>query len=80
MTGGGGKEWINGETIAGMALVLMALLFFWGAAVNPIWAQVVLATYAILAIGAGFIILGVITIRRTNRAHSEEKRGDVHRY
>ena len=80
MTGGEGKEWINGETIAGMALVLMALLFFWGATANPIWAKIVLATYAILAIGAGFIILGVITIRRTNRAHSEEKREGVHRY
>ena len=80
MTGGGGKEWINGETIAGMALVLMAILFIWGAAVNPIWAQVVLASYVILAIGAGFIILGIITIRRTNRVHSEGERGGVHRY
>jgi hypothetical protein len=80
MTGGEGKQWINGETIAGIALVLMALLFIWGATMNTFWARVLLADYAILAIGAGFIILGVITIRRTNRAHSEEERGDVHQY
>jgi hypothetical protein len=80
MTGGAGKQWINGETIAGIALVLMALLFIWGATMNAFWARVLLADYVILAIGAGFIILGVITIHRTNHAHSEEERGDTHRY
>jgi hypothetical protein len=78
MTGGGGKQWINGETIAGIALAFMALLFIWLATMNAVWASVVLAAYLILAIGIGFIVLGVMTIRRTNRMHSEE--GHTHSY
>lgn len=78
MTGGGGKQWINGETIAGIALVFLALLFIWLGTMNAVWASVVLAAYLILAIGIGFIVLGVITMRRTNRMHSEE--GHTHSY
>ncbi|MDQ3848055.1 MAG: hypothetical protein M3261_03770 [Thermoproteota archaeon] len=78
MTGGGGKEWINGETIAGIALVLLALLFIWAATMNAIWARILLADYVILAIGVGFIILGIITIRRANHPHSQE--GHTHSY
>jgi hypothetical protein len=37
-----------------------------------------LADYLILAIGVGFIVLGIITMRRTNRMHSEE--GHTHNY
>jgi hypothetical protein len=80
MTGGAGKQWINGETITGIALVFMALLFIWAATRNAVWARILLADYVILAIGVGFIILGVITINRTNRAHSEEERGDTRYY
>jgi uncharacterized membrane-anchored protein len=78
MTGGGGKQWINGETIAGIALAFLGLLFIWLATMNAVWASVVLAAYLILAIGVGFIVLGVITMRRTNRMHSEE--GYTHSY
>ena len=80
MTGGTRKQWINGETITGIALVLMALLFLWAATMNAIWARILLADYVLLAIGAGFIILGVITIRRANRAHTEEESGHRRRY
>ncbi|MDP8902840.1 MAG: hypothetical protein M3M86_03620 [Thermoproteota archaeon] len=72
MTGGGGKQWINGETITGIALVFLALLFIWAATMNAVWARILLADYLILAIGVGFIVLGIITMRRTNRPHSEE--------
>ena len=78
MTGDGGKQRINGETIAGIALVFLALLFIWAAIVNAVWARIVFAAYLILAIGAGFIVLGMITIRRANRMHSEE--GHTHNY
>ncbi len=78
MTGGGGKQWINGETITGIALVFLALLFIWAATMNAVWARILLADYVILAIGAGFIALGIITMRRTNRTHSEE--GHAHNY
>ena len=78
MTGGEGKQWINGETITGIALVFLALLFIWAATMNAVWARILLAAYLILAIGVGFIVLGIITIRRTNRMHSEE--GHTHNY
>jgi type IV secretory pathway VirB3-like protein len=70
----GGKEKINGETITGMALILMALLFIWAGTMNSTWATIYLVDYIILAIGIGFLALGIITIQRTNRArlsHSE---------
>lgn len=73
MTGGAGKQWINGETIAGIALVFMALLFIWAGTQNPVWAKILLADYLILAIGVGFIIVGIMAIRRTNRPPSERK-------
>ena len=79
MTGGGGKQWINGETITGIALVFLALLFIWAATMNAVWARILLADYVILAIGVGFIILGIITMRRTNHPPSEEE-GHTHRY
>lgn len=78
MTGGGGKQWINGETITGIALVFLALLFIWAATMNAVWARILLADYLILAIGVGFIVLGIITMRRTNRPQSEE--GHAHGY
>jgi hypothetical protein len=78
MTGGGGKQWINGETIAGIALVILALLFIWAATMNAVWASILLADYVILAIGVGFIVLGIITMYRTNRPPSEE--GHTHGY
>ena len=78
MTGGEGKQWINGETITGIALVFLALLFIWAATMNAVWARILLAAYLILAIGVGFIVLGIITMRRTNRMHSEE--GHTHNY
>lgn len=78
MTGDGGKQRINGETIAGIALVFLALLFIWAAIVNAVWARIVFAAYLLLAIGVGFIVLGMITVRRANRMHSEE--GHTHSY
>ncbi|HEX2106431.1 MAG TPA: hypothetical protein VHF28_01755 [Nitrososphaera sp.] len=78
MTGGGGKEWINGETITGIALVVLALSFIWLATMNAVWASILLVDYVILAIGAGFIVLGVVTIRRKNRPKPEE--GHTHSY
>jgi len=71
MTEGGGKQRINGETIAGIALVFLAILFIWAGTMNPVWATVVIADYLILAIGVGFIIVGAMAIRRTNHPQSE---------
>ena len=68
-----GKERINGETIAGIALVFLALLFLYAGTVNPAWATIMLADYVILAIGVGFIVLGVVTIKRSNNPSSQRK-------
>ena len=73
MTEGGGKQRINGETIAGIALVFMGLLFVWAGMQNAVWASIVLAAYLIIAIGIGFMVVGIIAIRRTNRPPSERK-------
>jgi hypothetical protein len=75
MTEGGGKQRINGETITGMALVFIALLFLWAGTQNAVWATIMLADYLILAIGVGFIAVGVRAIRQTNRPPSERTGG-----
>ncbi len=64
---GGGRQRINGETIAGIALVFLALLFIWASMLNPVWSVILPADYLILAIGIGFIVIGVITMTRSNR-------------
>ena len=76
MTEGGGKQRINGETIAGIALVFMGILFVWAGTMNPVWASIRIAAYIIMAIGAGFIAIGVITIQKTN--HPSEKRSSYY--
>ena len=63
---GDGRQRVNGETIAGIALVFLALIFIWASTQNPVWAAILPADYLILAIGIGFIVIGVITIKRTN--------------
>jgi putative Ca2+/H+ antiporter (TMEM165/GDT1 family) len=70
----GGRQRINGEVITGIALVTLASLFMWAATMNPIWATILIADYFILAIGIGFIILGAITIIRSNRGESHSQR------
>jgi putative Ca2+/H+ antiporter (TMEM165/GDT1 family) len=66
-------ERINAETIAGIALVLLALIFIFAATMNEVWAIILPADYLILALGVAFIALGVITIRNNNRKHSHEE-------
>ena len=55
-------ERINAETIAGIALVCLALIFIFAATMNKVWAIILPADYLILALGVAFIALGVITI------------------
>jgi hypothetical protein len=64
---GSGRQRINGEVIAGIALVVLAALFIWAASMNSVWATILLADYLILAIGVGFIAIGFVTITRSNR-------------
>ena len=66
-------ERINAETIVGITLVLIALIFMFAATMNKVWAIILPADYLILALGVAFIALGVITIRNNNRKHSHEE-------
>jgi putative Ca2+/H+ antiporter (TMEM165/GDT1 family) len=66
-------ERINAETIVGITLVTIALIFIFAATMNNVWAIILPADYLILALGVGFIALGVITIRNNNRKHSHEE-------
>jgi nitrate reductase gamma subunit len=62
-------ERINGETITGIALVILSLLFIFAGSVNEVWAIILPGDYLILILGLAFIALGVVTIiRNKNRA------------
>jgi nitrate reductase gamma subunit len=61
-------ERINGETITGIALVILSLLFIFAGSVNEVWAIILPGDYLILILGLAFIALGVVTIiRNKNR-------------
>jgi putative Ca2+/H+ antiporter (TMEM165/GDT1 family) len=70
-------ERINGETIVGITLVFLALLFILAGTMNEVWAIVLPADYLILAIGFAFIALGVVTLYR-NKRHAPEESAHHH--
>ncbi len=59
---------INGETITGVALIFLSALFLYAGMVNEAWSLLIPADFLILAIGVGFLSLGIITLRR-NKKH-----------
>jgi putative Ca2+/H+ antiporter (TMEM165/GDT1 family) len=65
-------ERLNGETLAGVALVVLALIFILAATMNEVWAIVLPADFLILAIGFAFIALGIVTVIRSRREPQEE--------
>ena len=73
-------ERINGETITGIALVFLAILFIYAGTVNSVWATIFPADFLILAIGAAFIILGMWDIRKKRRIGHVEEGENSHRY
>lgn len=74
----GGSQRINGEIIAGIALMFLAILFIWASTMNPVWAIILPADYLLLAIGIGVIVLGVWTIVRSNRSSSHPERASYY--
>jgi putative Ca2+/H+ antiporter (TMEM165/GDT1 family) len=64
-------EKINGETIAGIALVFLALLFLYAGSVNEVWAILIPGDYLILGLGIAFIALGVVTAIRNKELPQE---------
>lgn len=64
-------EKINGETITGIALVFLALLFLYAGSVNEVWAILIPGDYLILGLGIAFIALGVVTAIRNKELPQE---------
>ena len=60
---------INGETVAGIALIFLALLFIMAGAVNSVWALLFWADILIFVIGVAFVALGLWSLRR-DRSHA----------
>ena len=58
---------VNGEAITGIALIFLSLLFLFAGVINEVWSLLVPADFLILAIGIGFLSLGIITLRRKKR-------------
>ena len=63
-------ETLNGEAITGIALIFLASLFIYAGSVNQIWALILPADFLILAIGGGFLALGIITMKRQKKTVS----------
>lgn len=58
---------VNGEAVTGIALILLSILFLFAGTINDVWSILIPADFLILAIGIGFLSLGVITLRRKKR-------------
>jgi len=70
-------EKINAETIVGITLVSIALIFIFASTMNEVLAIILPADYLILALGFAFIALGVYTTRN-NRKRSHEESSTHH--
>jgi putative Ca2+/H+ antiporter (TMEM165/GDT1 family) len=66
-------ERINGETITGIALAFLGILFIYASTVNNVWATILPADYLIVAIGAAFIILGMWETRKKKTSDVKEE-------
>ena len=66
---------INGETIAGIALCILGLVFIYAGIVNETWRTILIVDFVIIAIGAGFIIVGIMAIKRTNNPTTSDSKG-----
>lgn len=58
---------VNGEAVTGIALILLSIIFLFAGTVNDVWSILIPADFLILAIGIGFLSLGIITLRRKKR-------------
>lgn len=63
---------LNGETITGIALIFLALLFIMAGMVNSVWALLFWADVLILVIGVAFMVLGIWSLRKEQgHAHAQ---------
>lgn len=64
---------INGEMLTGISLVFLAVLFIVASFFYEPWVTILPVDYLIMAIGIGFIVLGVVSVRRNKSGgHIEE--------
>lgn len=63
----------NSEMITGIALIFLSLLFIFAGLQNQDWARILIVDYVMLAIGGGFIALGVWTKRNYRKERAEDQ-------
>jgi hypothetical protein len=63
---------INTEIITGIALIFLATLFMYGSLFFRPWAVILIVDYVLIAIGGGFIALGVWTLRNYEKERTEK--------
>jgi len=63
---------INSEMITGIALIFLSILFIYAGLINPEWARILIVDYVMIAIGGGFVALGIWTRRNYKKEKTEE--------
>ena len=66
---------LNGETIAGMAIAGLGIVFILAGFANPAWREIYIADYILVAVGAALIALGIVTMKRYTTVHTESGSG-----
>lgn len=64
---------INSEIIAGIAILMLGVIFLFAGYLNPAWALIFVADYLIIALGAATLGLGVWSFmyERKHPVHTE---------
>ena len=63
---------INTEIITGIALIFLATLFMYGSLFFRAWGLILIVDYVLIAIGGGFIALGVWTLRNYGKRENRK--------
>ncbi len=63
---------LNSEMITGIALIILAILFMIASLYYKPWETILIVDYALIAIGAGFIAVGMWTKRNSKKEQTEE--------
>ena len=63
---------LNGEAVAGIALIFLGLLFIYASSVNSSWKLILPADFLLIVLGLAFLVLGFWDLRKYRKKSIKE--------